>query len=471
MEPSPASLLEPAKVLLSRTRQTYADHVQELLQQLQREVERYDGLPVAFNPFTALKLESFELLHQQMLAWLLDPKESHDLGDFMLRRLLARTERPACTELAWSAGSIEAIVKAECKLASGSADIVVLAPGVVLVLELKVGSFEGEWNWRGERRSQCAVYRLCLEDPALREEALGRISPEATAFVGDNPDVVSVFIRRADGSPSKDERTKSLSWLDIDLDLADAMRRRELEPERSAMLKAFRSTVLEYSGAWSPRMAEIETLRRWIDFPKLVRQRPVQAATALESLMKKEDAPMRDSLQRELDKLLVDNWGVVRALRARAEALRTEILDESRTKVFEHARHQEPKPGDPIKRGSSWMLPFTHGDYQYVSYIEVCLDEAEDPPKFTVYAGFGTFQGMRYSEVKERLPAELRSRFQDDWNDSARTVVTTQRKVGLDGSEPSAVAAAIATAAIDQLPVAYELYRVVTAWLGEGSGS
>jgi hypothetical protein len=49
------------------------------------EVERLLG---RFNLFRILKFEEGEIRHSNVLAWLLDPKESHGLGDLFLRRFL-----------------------------------------------------------------------------------------------------------------------------------------------------------------------------------------------------------------------------------------------------------------------------------------------------------------------------------------------------------------------------------------------
>jgi hypothetical protein len=49
------------------------------------EVERLLG---RFNLFRVLKFEEGEIRHSNVLGWLLDPKESHGLGDLFLRRFL-----------------------------------------------------------------------------------------------------------------------------------------------------------------------------------------------------------------------------------------------------------------------------------------------------------------------------------------------------------------------------------------------
>lgn len=43
-----------------------------------------------FNPFRVLKVERYELRHTTTLAWLLDPLESHGMGDIFLRSFLAQ---------------------------------------------------------------------------------------------------------------------------------------------------------------------------------------------------------------------------------------------------------------------------------------------------------------------------------------------------------------------------------------------
>jgi len=42
-----------------------------------------------FNVFRALRIEHYEIRHSNVLAWLLDPEESHKLGSIFLRRILS----------------------------------------------------------------------------------------------------------------------------------------------------------------------------------------------------------------------------------------------------------------------------------------------------------------------------------------------------------------------------------------------
>ncbi|HVZ93516.1 MAG TPA: PD-(D/E)XK nuclease family protein, partial [Phycisphaerales bacterium] len=48
-----------------------------------------------FNIFDALRLERVEIRHSNFLAWLLDPGESHGVGDLFLKALLMDLLREA----------------------------------------------------------------------------------------------------------------------------------------------------------------------------------------------------------------------------------------------------------------------------------------------------------------------------------------------------------------------------------------
>ncbi|MFB5934813.1 PD-(D/E)XK nuclease family protein [Peribacillus castrilensis] len=43
-----------------------------------------------FNPLKVLRVDQFEIRHSNVLAWLLDPNENHQLGSFFLKKLLSR---------------------------------------------------------------------------------------------------------------------------------------------------------------------------------------------------------------------------------------------------------------------------------------------------------------------------------------------------------------------------------------------
>ena len=56
---------------------------------LDDDLERLEDLLAEFNLFDVLKIERRELQHSALLAWLLNPRGSHGLRDYFLRRFLA----------------------------------------------------------------------------------------------------------------------------------------------------------------------------------------------------------------------------------------------------------------------------------------------------------------------------------------------------------------------------------------------
>jgi len=53
------------------------------------QLEELSDRLATFNVFRTLKIEKAEIRHSNVLAWLLDPEESHSLGDIVLRRVLS----------------------------------------------------------------------------------------------------------------------------------------------------------------------------------------------------------------------------------------------------------------------------------------------------------------------------------------------------------------------------------------------
>lgn len=68
---------------------------QEALQNLilDREFETLEDQLAEFNLFDILKIEHKELQHSALLAWLLNPRGSHGLGNYFLRRFLSEAAR------------------------------------------------------------------------------------------------------------------------------------------------------------------------------------------------------------------------------------------------------------------------------------------------------------------------------------------------------------------------------------------
>ena len=62
--------------------------LQELI--LDANLERLEDMLAEFNLFDVLRIERAELQHSAFLAWLLDPRGSHRLGDYFLRRFITQ---------------------------------------------------------------------------------------------------------------------------------------------------------------------------------------------------------------------------------------------------------------------------------------------------------------------------------------------------------------------------------------------
>ncbi|MEK5182696.1 MULTISPECIES: PD-(D/E)XK nuclease family protein [Paenibacillus] len=68
---------------------------QELYQKITRFVannqllDRLDSTLNEFNPIKVMKADQFEIRHSNILAWLLNPKENHYLGDMVLKKIFA----------------------------------------------------------------------------------------------------------------------------------------------------------------------------------------------------------------------------------------------------------------------------------------------------------------------------------------------------------------------------------------------
>ena len=81
------------------------------------ELEQLSDRLGTFNVFRALKIERVEIRHSNALAWLLDPSESHGLGDVVLRRVLSNLLLESDTEVKRQTGSkVEHLTAARVEL-------------------------------------------------------------------------------------------------------------------------------------------------------------------------------------------------------------------------------------------------------------------------------------------------------------------------------------------------------------------
>ncbi len=121
------------------------------------ELEALSARLSTFNVFRALRIEHEEIRHSNVLAWLLDPRESHGLDDIVLRRILSNILLEAGSErseaLGISAAQVELmdLTDVDVRREREHIDVlVVIRPpnedekGVVLLVENKIHSGEGE---------------------------------------------------------------------------------------------------------------------------------------------------------------------------------------------------------------------------------------------------------------------------------------------------------------------------------------
>ena len=156
------------------------------------ELEQLSARLATFNLFDALRIAKAEIRHSNTLAWLLDPAESHGLGDVFLRRILSNIllgRPPANPGISAAQVELMDMSDVEVRREWKNIDILVVIrsrQNVILLIENKIGS--------GESREQLSRYRKTI-DP----ETMDREFASLSSFV-----VVPVFLT-LEGQASEDE--------------------------------------------------------------------------------------------------------------------------------------------------------------------------------------------------------------------------------------------------------------------------
>ena len=194
--------------------------VLERLEEDGADLDRLDGMLAQWQDevdvFDALRLHGDEQFHSNLLAWLLDPRGSHGLGDHFLQRFLAASGAPRAI---LAAHRLSTVVRREKSLELdgeyGRLDIWMLNvdAGFVCAIENKVWASEGEGQLAWYRRVLARdhpdqrVHRVFLtprgvppDDPQEREHWVPmsytdilRLVEETTVAAGDaaNEDVLA----------------------------------------------------------------------------------------------------------------------------------------------------------------------------------------------------------------------------------------------------------------------------------------
>lgn len=124
------------------------------------ELEQLSARLATFNIFRALKVDKVEIRHSNTLAWLLDPAESHGLGDVFLRRILSNMllESDADSEgLSAAQAELMDFSDIEVRREWKHIDLMVIDRNnnLLVLIENKVGG--------GEMPGQLARYRQTVE--------------------------------------------------------------------------------------------------------------------------------------------------------------------------------------------------------------------------------------------------------------------------------------------------------------------
>ena len=110
-----------------------------------------------FNPFRLLNLVDWEETHSRVLAWLLNPRENHQLGDAFLKRFLSATTGMKLSGFNLSAAQVQREWRNRVDGQWGFLDILILDEEhqSLFAIENKV------WSW--EHSQQLTRYRRALE--------------------------------------------------------------------------------------------------------------------------------------------------------------------------------------------------------------------------------------------------------------------------------------------------------------------
>jgi hypothetical protein len=277
---------EAAARLLRSARRTVVEHVDEYRDAAEQVLYRFEGLPVSTNPLKICGAAEAEVVHTQVLAWLLEPDESHGLGDFLLREFLLATGSGVLRRVAGSGTTIPVEVRAECGFPHGICDLVLVVPGAVVGIECKVWAVEHQIKiFDGKSYPQTGAYRRQLEDDDCRARVLANVGGRATELAGSSPTVAMLFVAPRGAPGCLDAKTKSIDWLRVEAALAVASRRGRGEPDAVSFVNGFRTNLLSHSGSKSPVMPRLAEARRLVDHSGLRDADPLGAYLRLRELV------------------------------------------------------------------------------------------------------------------------------------------------------------------------------------------
>jgi hypothetical protein len=152
------------------------------------DLNRLSGYLSRFNPIRVMRMERMEIRHSAILAWLLDPSETHGLGDKFIRAFLCEALKGEQLSVPSALDVLQAdLYDAEVQREKNSIDIYVMVPrkGWAFIIENKFHSKQSD--------GQLARYLKSAEKRALELNqslvhkgvflALGDEEPHDSSFV------------------------------------------------------------------------------------------------------------------------------------------------------------------------------------------------------------------------------------------------------------------------------------------------
>ena len=137
--------------------QFFQDKRVKKLQQTISELRKNEN--EKFNIFKILKLDKYEIRHSNFLAWLLNPKGSHNLGDTFFKQFLQVALNENVEDINTSDIRIETEYPANVEDTTRRIDILIYSvqtPEFVCVIENKYGT--------EEHTGQCQAYKTFIEE-------------------------------------------------------------------------------------------------------------------------------------------------------------------------------------------------------------------------------------------------------------------------------------------------------------------
>ena len=152
------------------------------------DLSRLSGYLNRFNPIRVMRMETMEIRHSAILAWLLDPSETHGLGDKFIRGFLCEALKGEQLSAPSALDVLQAdLYDAEVQREKSSIDIYVLVPrkGWAFIIENKFHSKQSDGQLTrylkaAEKRSLELGQSLFHKGIFL---ALGDEEPHDTSFV------------------------------------------------------------------------------------------------------------------------------------------------------------------------------------------------------------------------------------------------------------------------------------------------